>query len=71
MSKPLTLLQTLQKIENDGGTVTYNFEDGTKQVSNINKELFYNEKGRRRDLNEVARIITDNMHDLGATSFIV
>lgn len=71
MNNQLNLMQLLQKAEQDGGTVTYHFEDGTKQVQNINKKLFTNEKGRTRDLTDVANIISSAAHDLGAISFVI
>lgn len=71
MSKQNGLFQALLLAEQNGGTVTYHFENGVQQISNINKEIFTNEKGRRRDLSDVADILRDNMYDIGATSFMV
>ena len=34
-------------------TVTYHFEDGTKQVTNINEQVMFDEKGRRRSDNQI------------------
>lgn len=71
MNNQLDLLKALQNAEQKGGTVTYHFEDGTKQVQNINKKLFTNEKGRTRDLTDVVNIINGISHDLGAISFVI
>lgn len=50
-------------------TVTYHFADGTKQISNINKEMLINERGRQRSMEELNKIFLDIQHDLGAISF--
>lgn len=47
-------------------TVTYHFEDGTKQVSQINKQIYYDEKGRKRSIEQIEKVFTDTAHDLGA-----
>lgn len=51
------------------GSVTYSFEDGTKQVANINTVIFYNEKGKQLNLNNVMEIFQSTAHDLRAKSF--
>lgn len=71
MNKKSSLNEALEKAEQDGGTITYHFEDKTNQVSTINKELFINEKGRKRSLDDVASIIRGIQHDLGAKSFTI
>jgi hypothetical protein len=71
MSKEQSLFQALLLAEQNGGIITYHFENGSKQVTNINSQLFTNEKGRRRDLTDVVNTINCNMHDLGATSFTI
>ena len=50
-------------------TVTYHFEDGTKQVSSINNAVLFNEKGRRRSQKEINQVFEDTMWDLGAIKF--
>jgi len=50
-------------------TVTYHFADNTKQISNINKEMLVNERGRQRSMEELNKIFLDIQHDLGAISF--
>jgi len=64
------LLENLAIARTNGGTVTYLFKDGTKQVANINKEVFYSEKtGREKDLNNILNIFKTTCHDIGAISF--
>jgi hypothetical protein len=50
-------------------TVTYGFADGTYQVCNINEQVAFNEKGRRRSIGEISKIFEDTAHDMGAISF--
>jgi hypothetical protein len=64
MFKQLALIRALQQ-----GCVTYNFADGTKQVSQINNSIFYDDKGRKVDLNNVMKIFQTTAWDLKATSF--
>lgn len=52
-------------------TVTYHFEDGTKQVSRINKEVLRDEKGRFRSEQQIMKVFEDIAHDLGAIKFEV
>lgn len=61
--------QALLHAEQNGGTITYHFKDNTKQVSNINKEVFINEKGKKRSLEEVQKVFDTIMYDLKATSY--
>ncbi len=68
MEKP-DLIQALLNAEQNGGTVTYHFDDDTKQVSQINKEVFFNERGKSRSPQDVLEVFTSTQHDLGATSF--
>lgn len=53
----------------NGGTVTYHFEDGTKTVSNLGKDVFLTDKGRDRSPDNVLEILNTIAHDMGATSF--
>lgn len=62
-------LEALNKARENGGTVTYHFENGSKVVSNINKEVFVNERGRERSSESILSIFQDTCHDLGAVSF--
>ena len=50
-------------------TVTYHFEDGTKQVSQINNKILFDEKGRKRSESQIIKIFEDTCHDLGAVKF--
>lgn len=52
-------------------TVTYHFEDGTKQVSRINKEVLRDEKGKLRSEEQIMKVFNDTAHDLGAIKFEV
>lgn len=50
-------------------TVTYYFEDGTKQISNINNAILKDEKGRLRSETQINKVFEDTMWDLGAIKF--
>ena len=52
-------------------TVTYHFEDGTKQVSQINNKILFDEKGRKRSESQIMKVFEDSCHDLGAIKFEV
>jgi len=52
-------------------TVTYHFEDGTKQVSSINNAVYKDEKGRTRSEQQIMKVFADTCHDLGAIKFEV
>ena len=52
-------------------TVTYHFEDGTKQVSSINNAIYKDEKGRTRSEQQIMKVFEDTAHDLGAIKFEV
>lgn len=64
------LLVALGNARINGGTVTYHFADNTKQVSNLNKEIFINEKNNKdKSLNDVLELLDSIKHDLKAISF--
>lgn len=50
-------------------TVTYHFEDGTKQVSQINNKVLFDEKGRKRSKVQIIKVFEDTMWDLKAIKF--
>lgn len=50
-------------------TVTYHFEDGTKQVNQINNKILFDEKGRKRSESQIIKVFEDTCHDLGAVKF--
>ncbi len=52
-------------------TVTYYFEDDTKQVSSINNAVYKDEKGRTRSEEQIMKVFEDTAHDLGAIRFEV
>jgi hypothetical protein len=52
-------------------TVTYHFEDGTKQVSSINNAVLKDEKGRTRSEEQIMKVFEDTAHDLSAIKFEV
>jgi len=54
---------------NELTTVTYYFADNTKQISNVNRAVLFDEKGRRRSEEQINKIFIDTQHDLGAISF--
>jgi hypothetical protein len=69
MPKELSTQEKLNHIQTEGGSVTYNFENGSKLKQDINKHVFFNEKGRRRNDDDVLNIFKGICHDLGAISF--
>lgn len=68
MPEKVNLSQKLNHIQTEGGTITYIFENGSKQVQEINKNVFFNEKERKRDSKEILEIFQTIGHDLGAIS---
>lgn len=52
-------------------TVTYHFENGSKQVSSINNAILKDEKGRTRSEQQIMKVFADTCHDLGAIKFEV
>jgi len=72
MSKLDNLIATLLRIKDkENGTITFKFADGTFQSQNINKQFFYDEKGKPLDLTKVVQHINDICHDLHAVTFEV
>jgi hypothetical protein len=66
----MSLFSDLKKVREKGnGSVTYNFENGSKQVSQINNNVFYNERGKPENLTKVMDIFITTAHDLKALSF--
>lgn len=56
--------------ESGQGSISYIFENGTKQVANINPQIFVDERsGRDKSLNDIMNIFNTTAHDLGAKSF--
>jgi hypothetical protein len=70
-TKEFGILDALENAAANGGTVTYHFEDGTKQITNLNKETFLTDRGKKRSLTDVLGTLNDTMYDLGATSLSV
>lgn len=50
-------------------TITYHFEDGTKQVSQINNAVLFDDKGKKRTAEQINNVFETTRHDLGAVSF--
>lgn len=50
-------------------TVTYHFENGSKQVCNIGNAVLLDEKGRKRSKEQIEKVFADTMWDLRAQSF--
>jgi hypothetical protein len=64
------LLEKLHSAKFDGGGhVTYLHESGAKQRQPINKSIFYNDKKRDKNLDDVLEVLEDTAHDLRAVSF--
>lgn len=55
----------------DYSTVTYHFEDGTKQVCQINSKILVDEKGRKRSESQILNVFETTAWDLGATSYVI
>jgi len=53
----------------EGGHVTYIYENKVKQRQPINKSIFYNDKKRDKNMEDVLNIFKDTMHDIGAVDF--
>ena len=68
MPEKVNLSQKLNHIQTEGGSIAYIFENGSRQVQEINKSVFFNEKGRKRDAKEILEIFQTIGHDLGAVS---
>ena len=49
--------------------VTYYFENGAKQICNINDYILYNMKGKLRSRSELNEIFASIAHDIGAVNF--
>lgn len=52
-------------------TVTYHFENGSKQVSSIGNAVLFDEKHRKRSKEQIMKVFEDTAHDLGAIKFEV
>lgn len=50
-------------------TVTYHFENGSKQVSNIGNAVLFDEKKRKRSKEQLDKVFSDTCHDLGAIKY--
>lgn len=50
-------------------TVTYHFENGSKQVSNIGNAILFDEKKRKRSKEQIEKVFADTMWDLGAIKY--
>lgn len=72
MKKPLTVIDKLRIVKNnDSGTITYHFENGSKQRQPINKALFLDDRGKELSLDKVAIKINEIAHDLKAKYYII
>ena len=52
-------------------TITYTLENGTKIVQPINKEVFINERGRKRTEAEMHKLFSDTAWDKGAVKYVI
>ncbi len=52
-------------------TITYNFEDGSKQSQPINEEVFTDFKGRKKHRNEIFELFQQTAWDRKAVSFSI
>lgn len=62
-------LEQLQYAKENGGTITYLFKDGTKQVQNLNKEIFVDHKGKALSPSQIMNVFETTAHDLKAIGF--
>ena len=69
MPKELTTQEKLNLAQTEGGSVTYNFENGSKLKQDINKYVFFNEKGKKRSSDDILNVFKGLCHDMGAVSF--
>lgn len=70
--KKISIIDRLQDvIDNEHGSISFHFEDGSVQHQPINPLFFQDEKGNQLDLNKVAIKINEIAHDLGAKYYIV
>lgn len=71
MSKSAPITSQLIKIKNGDatGVVTFHFADGTKQTQSINKDIFFDEKGKNLDLYKVVQKFNDICHDIKAIKY--
>lgn len=53
----------------DLNTVTYHFENGSKQVGNIGNAVLFDEKKRKRSKEQIEKVFADTMWDLGAIKY--
>lgn len=64
----MTLQEKLNYIQTEGGSVKYNFENGSSLNQNINKEVFFDIKGKRRTSEDILNVFKSIAHDIGAVS---
>ena len=64
-----TQLELLQKVKENGGTVTYHYENGSKLVSSINPEMFTGVRNSKVNLEGILNTFKATAEDLGAISF--
>lgn len=70
MSKQEDIVQKLLSVkENENGDINFKFSNGTTQRQPINKQFFYDDKGRPLDLYKVLQNINDICHDKCAISY--
>lgn len=64
MNENMSNMSKLQEVrQNESGTVTYHFENGSKKRQPITTETFKN-----RSNGDVLKVLNDTMSDYGATS---
>jgi hypothetical protein len=64
-----TQLEALQSVRENGGTVTYHYENGAKLVTSINPEMFTGVRNSRVSLEGILNTFKATAEDLGAVSF--
>ena len=69
MAKELTLHEKMKHIQEEGGSLKINFENGSKLIQNIGKKVFFTERDKQRAPLEILEIFKGIAHDMGAVSF--
>ena len=67
-----SLYNAIMNLFNDNGsTVTFNMEDGSRTISPINKEFLYTDKGRKKSFSDIRSDLFALQNDRNAINFVV
>ena len=62
MSNNQTIEQQLNQARFNGGVITFNFENGSKQVQALSKNVFTDERGKQRSDESVVSVLRADLH---------